>query len=167
MEQEIQRPTVPLGPRGTPVKRFLLLLALVSAVPAFAQNKTLVNVDKGGLGLQGYDPVAFFSDGRPVKGQSQLASTYNGARYLFASAENKAAFDANPAKYEPQFGGFCAYAASEGHTAPVKVDAFMIVNGRLLMQYDQDVKKIFEKDPQGRLAKADKNWPSLVQKYGR
>ena len=148
------------------MKRFLLLFLLIGTMPVLAQTKTLINLDKQGVALQGYDPVAFFIDGRPVKGQAQFESKFNGAHYFFASAENKATFDATPAKYEPQFGGFCAYAASEGHTAPVKVDAFMIVNQRLLMQYDQDVKKKFQQDPQGRLAKADKNWPSLVQKYG-
>jgi YHS domain-containing protein len=148
------------------VKRFLLLFLFIGVLPVLAQNKTLINLDKNGIAIQGYDPVAFFTQGRPVKGQAQFESKFKGARYLFASAENKAAFDGNPAKYEPQFGGFCAYAASEGHTAPIKVDAFMIVNERLLMQYDLDVKKIFEKDPQGRLAKADKNWPGLVEKYG-
>jgi YHS domain-containing protein len=149
------------------MKKLLLLVLLFSAVATFAQTKTLLNLDKNGVAIQGYDPVAFFNDGRPVKGQTQFESKFNGARYFFVSAANKTTFDANPAKYEPQFGGFCAYAASEGHTAPVKVDAFMIVNGRLLMQYDQDVKKLFEKDPQGRLTKADKNWPGLVQKYGK
>lgn len=148
------------------MKRFFLLFLFIGVLPLLAQNKTLLNLDKNGVAIQGYDPVAFFTQGRPVKGQPQFESKFNGARYLCASAENKTAFDANPAKYEPQFGGFCAYAASEGHTAPIKVDAFMVVNDRLLMQYDQDVKKLFEKDSQGRLAKADKNWPSLVQKYG-
>lgn len=148
------------------MKRLLALLLLFGVFPVLAQEKILLNVDKTGLAIQGYDPVAFFTQRRPVKGQQQFESRFHGARYWFASAENKATFDASPAKYEPQFGGFCAYAASEGHTAPVKVEAFMVVNGRLLMQYDLDVKKIFEKDPQGRLAKADKNWPSLVQKYG-
>jgi YHS domain-containing protein len=147
-------------------KTLLLLTCLLVSTAAFAQDKTLQNVDKHGVAIQGYDPVAFFTQGKPVKGQAQFESTYKGAKYLFASAEDKAAFEANPAKYEPQFGGFCAYAVSEGHTAPVKIDAFMIVNGRLLMQYDFDVKKIFEKDPQGRLVKADKNWPGIVSEKG-
>lgn len=142
------------------------LICLVASTAAFAQTKTLQNLDKQGVAIQGYDPVAFFTQGKPVKGQAQFESTFNGAKYLFASAEDKAAFDANPAKYEPQFGGFCAYAVSEGHTAPVKIEAFMIVNGRLLMQYDLGIKKTFEKDPQGRLAKADKNWPGIVAKQG-
>lgn len=148
-------------------KPLLLLICLLASIAAFAQSKTLQNLDKQGVAIQGYDPVAFFTQGKPVKGQAQYESTYNGAKYLFASPEDKATFDASPAKYEPQFGGFCAYAVSEGHTAPVKVEAFMIVNGRLLMQYDLDVKKTFEKDPQGRLARADKNWPGILEKKGR
>ena len=149
------------------MKRVLLLLLLVISVPAFGQNKTLLNLDKQGIAIQGYDPVAFFTQNRPVKGRPEFESKYNGARYLFASAEDKSTFDANPAKYEPQFGGFCAYAASQDHTAPVKIEAFQIVNGRLLMQYDLDIRKKFNEDTQGNLQKADKNWPGLVQKEGK
>jgi YHS domain-containing protein len=147
-------------------KVFLLLLLLIS-IPAFGQNKTLLNLDKQGIAIQGYDPVAFFTQNRPVKGRPEFESKYNGARYLFASAEDKSTFDANPAKYEPQFGGFCAYAASKNRTAPVKIEAFQIVNGRLLMQYDLDTRKEFSKDTQGNLQKADKNWPGIVQKEGK
>jgi YHS domain-containing protein len=145
----------------------LMVVALLSLLPSLAGAKSLVNIDKTGLGLKGYDPVAYFTENRPVKGNPQFVSTYNGARYQFASAANKATFDANPAKYEPQFGGFCAYAASEGHTAKIEPEAFEILNGRLLLQYDLDVREMFNKDPQGRLKKADSNWPGLVEKYGK
>lgn len=148
------------------MKRLFLLLMLVSSIPAFGQSKSLLNLDKKGIAIQGYDPVAFFTQNRPVKGLPEFERKYNGARYLFATAEDKATFDANPAKYEPQFGGFCAYGASQGHTAPVKIEAFQIVNGRLLMQYDLGVKKEFNKDQQGNLQKADKNWPGVVAKEG-
>jgi len=149
------------------MKKVFLLLLLFASVPVFGQTKMLLNVDKQGVGIQGYDPVAFFTQNRLVKGRPEFESKYNGVRYLFASAEDKAAFDANPAKYEPQFGGFCAYAASQNHTAPVKIEAFQIVNGRLLMQYDLGVRNKFNKDTQGNLQKADKNWPGLVQKEGK
>ena len=146
------------------MKMFLLLL-LLGSIPAFAQTKTLLNLDKG-IAIKGYDPVAFFTQNQPVKGRPEFESKYHGARYLFASAEDKATFDANPAKYEPQFGGFCAYGASKGHTAPIKIEAWQIVNGRLLMQYDLGAKKDFNKDQQGNLQKADKNWPGIVAKEG-
>ena len=144
----------------------LTLVALLAGV-AVAGSKTLVNVDKGGTGLQGYDPVAYFTDHRPVKGNPQFSSTYNGVRYNFASAEHEALFDATPAKYEPQFGGFCAYGVSRGHTVPVQVEAFSIVNGRLLLQYDLKVRDQFNEDPQGNLKSADEKWPQLVEKQGR
>ncbi len=142
------------------------VLCLASTL-AFAGGKTLVNVDKTGLGLKGYDPVGYFIENRPVMGNPQFTSFYNGVRYQFASPANKAAFDANPGKYEPQFGGFCAYAASEGKTAKIEPDAFEVLNGRLLLQYDKDVREMFNKDPQGRLKKADNNWPGLVEKLGK
>jgi YHS domain-containing protein len=150
------------------MKKLLLVVVLAFASNlAFAATKSLVNVDKSGLGIKGYDPVAYFSENRPVMGNSQFVSTYDGVRYQFASAENKSKFEANPSMYEPQFGGFCAYAASEGHTAKIEPDAFMILNGRLLLQYDRDIRDRFNKDPQNRLKKADANWPELVDKYGK
>ncbi len=149
------------------MKKFILLLCFFLGLPLMAQtSKSLQNLDKNGLAIQGYDPVAFFTQGKPVKGTTQFQSTFKGAIYYFASSEDKSTFDSDPAKYEPQFGGFCAYGVSQGHTAPIKIEAFQIVNGRLLMQYDLDVKKDFNKDQSGNLAKADHNWPSIVNKKG-
>ncbi|MCI0352759.1 MAG: YHS domain-containing protein [Acidobacteriales bacterium] len=149
--------------------RRILVTAVILAIAttaAFA-DKNLINLDKQGVALQGYDPVAFFSEKKPVKGNPTFQSTYRGGRYYFASAENKATFDASPAKYEPQFGGFCAYGVSRGYTVPIKIEAFQIVNDRLLMQYDFGAQKDFNKDTQGNLRKADENWPKLVEKQGR
>jgi YHS domain-containing protein len=145
----------------------ILLLMLAVAVPVLAVAKKLINVDSNGLALQGYDPVAFFTDGRPVKGDPQFESQYNGGRYFFASAVNKATFDRDPAKYEPQFGGFCAYAASRGYTAPIKVEAFQVLNDRLLMQYNFKARDKFNEDPQRNLKRADQNWLSIVEKHGK
>ena len=149
------------------MKSLLLALLVFSATATFAGTKQLLNLDHNGVALQGYDPVAFFTDNRPVKGDPQFESEYHGAKYSFASSEHKAAFEKDPAKYEPQFGGFCAYGASRGHAAPVKIEAWQIVDGRLLMQYDLGVKNDFNKDQQGNLRKADANWPGLVEKQGK
>ena len=149
------------------MKKLFVVLMLCSALSTIATAKDLLNLDGKGVAIQGYDPVAFFTDNRPVKGNSQLQSEYHGAKYYFASAEHKAAFDKEPAKYEPQFGGYCAYGASHGAKAPIKIEAWQIVNGRLLMQYDLDVKGKFNQDQQGNLRKADQNWPGLVEKYGK
>jgi len=149
------------------MRKLLVLTLFFLGVPVFAQMpKSLQNLDKQGVAIQGYDPVAFFTQNKPMKGDARYQSTYKGAKYYFASGEDKAMFDDKPAKYAPQFGGFCAYGVSQGHTAPVKIEAFQIVNGRLLMQYDLDVKNDFNKDQSGNLAKADQNWPVIVEKKG-
>lgn len=149
------------------MKKLFVAMMLFSALSAIATAKDLLNLDGSGVAIQGYDPVAFFTDNRPVKGNPEFQSEYRNAKYYFVSAEHKATFDKEPAKYEPQFGGYCAYGASRGHKAPVKIEAWQIVNGRLLMQYDLGVKDDFNKDQQNNLKKADQNWPGLVEKYGK
>jgi YHS domain-containing protein len=144
----------------------LLAFAAVSPLRA-AADKILVNVDKHGLALQGYDPVAFFIQHKPVKGSAQFQGTYCTATYYFASAEDQAAFAKDPAKYAPQFGGFCAYGVAHGKTVPIEVDAFQIVDGRLLMQYDQDIRDTFNEDTQGNFLTAEKKWPTLVNESGK
>jgi YHS domain-containing protein len=150
-------------------KLILLSLCLFAGVSPLvaASDKVLVNVDKHGLALQGYDAVAFFTQHQPVLGSAQFQSTYGTATYDFASAADKAAFDKDPAKYAPQFGGYCAYGVSRGHTAPVEVAAFQIVDGRLLMQYDTDIRDSFNEDTQGNLKLAQQKWPALVDQDGK
>jgi YHS domain-containing protein len=150
------------------MKKVIAILLILWGFPALPQAaKTLQNLDKNGAAIQGYDPVAFFTQNKPVKGDAKFHSTYRGATYYFASAEDQAAFAAAPAKYEPQFGGFCAYGVSRGKTVPIKVEAFQIVNGRLLLQYDLDIRNKFNQDQAGNLAKADQNWPGIVDEKGR
>ena len=148
-------------------KLFLLLFASVLAFPAFSQTKTLLNLDKSGVAIQGYDPVAFFTDNKPVKGNPEFAVKHDGAVYYFASKEHRELFKKDPAKYEPEFGGYCAYGVSRDKLVEIDVDAFQIVDGRLLLQYSKGVRKDFNKDAQGNLAKAKANWPGLVEKKGK
>ena len=156
------------GKREQSVTRKLLhAFVLLAGLSASAAAKDLQNLGKDGVAIQGYDPVAFFTDSQPVKGNPQFQSDYRGAKYYFASSDHKAMFDKAPSQYEPQFGGYCAYGASRGKTAPVKIEAWQIIDGRLLMQYDLGVKGEFNKDPQGNLKKADQNWPGLIDKYGK
>jgi len=150
------------------MKRMLQVLIAIILLTVFVwAQKAYVNVDRAGLALQGYDPVAYFTQNKPVKGNANFQSSYKGATYYFASVEHKQMFDKEPAKYEPQFGGFCAYAVSRGYTARIEPDAFQIVNGRLLLQYDRGVRDKFNQDTLGNLQKADQNWPGLVQKKGK
>jgi len=150
------------------MKRFLLaFLTLEMVLPALAQTKSLLNLDKTGLAIQGYDPVAFFSDGKPVKGKPELGLRHDGALYYFSSKEHRDLFKANPAKYEPVFGGYCAYGVSRNKLVEIDVDAFQIVDGRLLLQYSKGVREDFNKDTKGNLTKAEGNWPKLVEKKGK
>jgi YHS domain-containing protein len=147
-------------------KPFVLSLLLVALAP-FAFAKSLLNINDAGVGIQGYDPVAYFTEGRAVKGDPRFQSRSGGVIYHFAGADHRDAFDANPAKYEPLFGGFCAWAVSKGYTAPVDPNAFQIVDGRLFLQYSLRVREGFNKDTAGNLKKAEANWPGLVEKKGK
>ena len=139
---------------------FLLLAGAVIA-PATASAAPLVNVDSGGLAIQGYDPVAYFTDNKAVKGSASFKSTYQGATYEFSSAQHKALFDGNPAKYAPQYGGFCTYGVSKGDAAPADPNAFTIIDGKLYLQYSPTVRTLFNQDPAGNLKNASENWPKL------
>jgi YHS domain-containing protein len=150
------------------MKRIFLSLVIAGlALPVFAQTKTLLNLDKTGVAIQGYDPVAFFTDHKPVKGSQQFLSKHDGAIYLFASKEHREMFAKDPAKYEPVSGGYCAYGVSRGKLVEIDVDAFQIADGKLLLQYSKGVRDDFNKDSKGNLAKAETNWPGLVEKKGK
>ena len=144
-----------------------LLWILSSATPLLAQTKTLLNLDKNGLALQGYDPVAFFTENKPVKGKAEFKSVYHGATYFFASLKDKELFDKDAAKYEPAFGGFCAYGVSRNKLVEIDPEASQVTDGHLLLQYSKGVRNDFNKDPQGNLAKANANWPGLLEKKGK
>ncbi len=139
----------------------LLLLSLLAFVAANAGPAAL-NLDTQGVALQGYDPVAFFTDGKPVLGNAAFSSQRDGATYRFASAEHRATFDQEPARYEPQFGGYCAYGVAKGHLSPVKVEAFQIVDGHLIMQYNPEVRDLFNQDKAANLKEALEKWPEVA-----
>ncbi len=145
----------------------LLLLSLSISISFFAQAKSVLNVDKHDLAIQGYDPVAYFTDNKPVKGRSEFKSFFSGATYYFASADHKARFDKDPAMYEPAFGGFCAFGISRNKLVEIDPEAFQIVDGRLLLQYSKGVRADFNKDTQGNLTRAKANWPALVERKGK
>jgi YHS domain-containing protein len=145
----------------------ILFLAVGLTISSPAQTKTLLNLDKSGVAIQGYDPVAFFKDNQPVMGKASITSMYDGATYQFASESHKKLFDQDPAKYEPSFGGYCAYGVCRNKLVEIDVEAFQIVNGKLLLQYSKGVRDTFNKDQQGNLAKANANWPGLVEKKGK
>ena len=131
------------------------------ALTSFA--KDALNVDEHGLALQGYDPVGYFTDGKAVKGSADLTAAYQGGTYQFASADHKALFEKEPAKYAPQFGGFCGYAASINKLVPIMPEFFQVLHGRLVLQHNEKAWTLWHEDVEGNLKKADANWPTLSQ----
>ena len=142
-------------------RRTVLVLGLLSvalAGPALAER---VNAEQG-VAIRGYDPVAYFADGRPVPGRPEIAYTWNGAAWHFASAANRDRFAAEPARYAPAYGGHCAWAAAEGYLAPIDPQAWKIVDGRLFLNYDRSVQRRWERDIPGNISRGDRNWPRLA-----
>ncbi len=137
-----------------------------SAAAQVGAQKVLLNLDQNGVAIEGYDPVAYITDAKPIPGDAKFRSSHGGAVYHFASAEHKAIFDANPQKYEPQYGGWCAYAASIDTLSPIDPQFWEVVDGRLLLQHNQKAWDLWHKDASGNLVKADKNWPGLVEREG-
>ena len=123
---------------------------------AFATSINMVAVD-------GYDVVAYFDEKTARKGSPELAAEHRGATYYFVSAVNRAAFVADPEKYLPQFGGNCAWAASNGYKAEGDPEAWSIVDGKLYLNYSKGVRSKWEKDATANISRADANWPGLSQ----
>ncbi len=145
------------------MKTLILAITVGFALAASALANEVINVDKNGLALQGYDPVAYFTDGKPVKGSPEFTESYKGGTYQFASVEHKKMFAASPEKYVPQFGGFCGYAASINKLAPIEVEYFQVLHDRLVLQHNEKAWKLWHQDVEGNLKKADANWPALSQ----
>jgi YHS domain-containing protein len=146
---------------------FSMVAVLSLAGAAFADqtpdHKVLVLKNKDGAAILGYDAVAYFTDHKPAKGNPKISSEYEGAKYYFVSAEHKALFDADPAKYAPAYGGYCGYAASIGKVRPADPLVWSIVDGRLIVQHTKGAAELWEKDVKGNKVKADKYWPLLVE----
>jgi YHS domain-containing protein len=128
-----------------------------------SSDRAVVNVDGQGVILKGFDAVAYFKQGKPLKGNPDFASTYAGVTYFFASAANKADFDKDPAKYVPQYGGFCAYAAANGVIVGTEgPDAFTVYKGKLYLGGNQDALKSFKANIDDNIEKADAYWRELA-----
>jgi YHS domain-containing protein len=148
------------------LKRLLftaLILVAMLAVPAAAKEPVYTGA-LSSLAVSGYDPVAYFTAGKPVEGRAEYEHKWKGATWRFASAENLAAFKANPEAYAPQYGGYCAWAVSQGYTASSDPTAWRIVNKKLYLNYNREVQQNWSKDTTGNITKADVNWPKVLEK---
>jgi YHS domain-containing protein len=116
------------------------------------------------VAVGGYDAVAYFTQGKPVKGSANFTTTYKGAEFRFANAGDLAAFKANPDKYAPQYGGYCAWAVSQGYTASGDPLVWKVVGGKLYLNYNEEIGQRWSKNIPGFIAAADKNWPAVLDK---
>lgn len=139
-----------------------LALAFHASAASFAKDPVYTGT-LSSLAVSGYDPVAYFKDGKPVEGDSAFEHEWNGATWRFASQANLDAFKANPEAYAPQYGGYCAWAVSQGYTASATPEAWRIVDGKLYLNYSKSVQATWVQDVPGNIAKADKNWPKVLE----
>lgn len=147
------------------MKQLILFIGVLIATSSslFAQQPDIFKTN--GNAVRGYDVVAFFTEGKPVKGDSQFVYHWKDADWRFANKTDLELFKAAPEKYAPQYGGYCAYGTAGGHKSPTDPAAtWTILDGKLYFNYNADVKKMWSKDIPGFIKKADENWPSLQNK---
>ncbi|MEZ5832309.1 MAG: YHS domain-containing (seleno)protein [Dongiaceae bacterium] len=136
---------------------------VLPATTAIAADYSL-NLEESGLAIHGYDPVAYFSDSTAIEGKADITAEHNGATYRFASAEHRDQFVANPEKYLPQYGGYCAYGTSINKKFNGDPTAWRVVDGKLYLNFNADVQRKWLEDVAGRISEADKNWPNIEDK---
>lgn len=141
--------------------RRIFLGAALSFVTVASLQAGDVTYQSSGTAINGYDPVAYFTMEKPVKGDTSHSYSWNSAEWRFASAENLATFKSNPEKYAPKYGGYCAYAVSRGYTAPTDPEAWTVVDGALYLNYSKSVRSRWNSDQAANIVVGDKNWPGL------
>jgi hypothetical protein len=154
------------GMRKLAIRAAMALVAVaVLAACQKAGGVAPVNMTAEGVAIKGYDPVAYFLDGMPVKGSEEFQYAWMGARWLFKDAGHRDLFASDPERYAPRYGGYCAYAVSRGTTADIDPEAWSIVDGKLYLNLNGDVQEIWSRDIPGNIRKADANWPALRGKH--
>ena len=150
----------------TMTRRALFAAAILLAAPlsAAAKSPPIYTGLLSSTAVGGYDPVAYFAEGKPVAGRSSITHGWNGVTWRFASEKNRDLFKAEPAKYAPQYGGYCAWAVSQGYTAKGDPNHWKVVDGKLFLNYDANVQRNWEKDIPGHIANANRNWPKVLEK---
>jgi YHS domain-containing protein len=141
------------------MKKIALVFLLVLPVLSQAQVSEIFTTDEGAI--QGYDAVAYFTESKPIKGSNEFTFKYKNETWYFASADHLQKFKANPEKFTPQFGGYCAYGMSRGYKAKTDPEAWTIVDGKLYLNYNLDVRKIWNEKQMEFIEKANSNWPTV------
>ena len=141
----------------------LITFALFVAAGAWASEPAVYTGLLSNTGAGGYDTVSYFESGEPIKGSSEYATEHLGVTWRFASAENLARFEANPARFVPAYGGYCAWAIAQGYLAKGDPEHWAIRDGRLYLNYNKSVQDRWLKDIGGFIQQADANWPNVLE----
>ena len=138
---------------------FLVVLTLLAFLigPALAGEY----FEKDGVAISGYDPVSYFVETKPVKGSLEVHAEYQGSTFYFSTVANRDRFAANPDKFAPQYGGYCAFGMAKGYKAVIDPDAFTVVGERLYLNYSETVRSRWLSDIPGYIRQADANWPDV------
>ena len=139
----------------------LCLTGMILLLQSMAFAVAIPSVTNSLVGIQGYDPVAYFTDNKPMKGNGNSFATFNGVTYLFTNNKNRNLFTQNPQKYIPAYGGFCAFAVAQGIKVAIDPNAWKIVDGKLYLNLNKTVQKTWEKDISGNIKKADQQWQRI------
>ena len=161
---------MPRVPASRVNRRAVLALGIVAtfigsaalAAPPINTIKPGLFGGRGDTAILGYDPVAYFTQGRPVKGQDALVHEWQGAKWKFASQSHLALFKASPEKFAPQYGGYCAYGVSQGYLVKVDPEAWSVIDGKLYLNYDAKVQAAWTKDAARYIKLADGKFPALL-----
>ena len=141
--------------------KLILVAALLFSTQVFAKDAIYTGYFSD-LAVSGYDTVAYFTEGKPVKGSSSYKTSYQNATWHFSSKENKAKFLADPTKYAPQYGGYCAWAVAKNDTAKGDPVQWKIHDGKLYLNYNTEIRNKWLADKEALIAKADNNWPGVL-----
>ena len=151
---------------AAPFWRVVAAAFIVLCAASFAARADSPEIFTGpvkSVAVGGYDPVAYFTERKPVQGKADISYSWKGATWRFASEQNRDLFKAAPEKYAPQYGGYCAYAVAQGGTADGDPKSWRIIDGKLYLNLSPAVQKIWEKDIAGYVKAADKNWPGVLK----
>jgi YHS domain-containing protein len=147
-----------VNPRLIALLILTIIIMYVGGSMIFAQT---VNTDRRGIAVDGYDVVAYFTLGEPTEGDAEITADYDGATYFFANPRHREIFLEDPEKYAPQYGGYCAYAVSQGGTAGIKPQLWAIHDDRLFLNFSNRTQRRFLEDIDQMVRDADANWPRI------
>lgn len=146
-----------------PAASVLAILLIVNFAVRFANGGETKKINAGAhnVAIKGYDPVAYFTKGQPMKGKPEFAHSWNGAQWRFADAKHREMFAESPEQYAPQFGGFCSMALARGKIKDIDPEAWVIVDGKLYLNFSKTVRKKFQQDVHDNIKRAQANWKDV------